>query len=577
MQKIHPLTRWLLAGLILTFPVFAQSTDANESPAFGEVVDVRVVNLEVVVTDGRAPVAGLGSEDFQLLVDGEEVPIEYFTEVRDGFAVEAGAASGVTAVPALAPGESVGTRFLVFVDDYFSMPTHRNRVLDELAEQLPLLGPEDRMAVVAFDGKEVGMLTSWTRSLPELERAFDAARARRAYGLERLAEQRRYDSTRSLYRRGVLTGGFAGVAFRGSRTALSAEDDLRAEELYGQVSGVVDAASSALRAFARPEGRKVMLLLSGGWPAAAYEWLYGTFARGSGAALTPELFDDDDTLLGSEYLGRDRDVSAALIATANRLGYTLYPVDVPGVESPGADAEIAGVADAALAHGLALDREWIEEGALHQLARATGGRALVDGARSRALERALDDTRSYYWLGFSPAWREDDEEHRVKVELRQKGLKARTRTSYSDLSRKTELTMLVESAQLFDLPIPAQAQLGVTFGEPQRPRGGLVQGGRRLVVPMTLEIPLDQLALLPGDEGYTARLELRVAATDDRGHHSDVSVIPVELVGQKAPDAGQTASYETSLTLRRRPHRLLISLYDPVSGNLLSQRADLVL
>lgn len=570
MQQINRATRWLLAGLALAFPALAQSTDANEAPTFGGVVDVRVVNLEVVVTDGKLPVNGLGSDAFRLLVDGQEVPIEYFTEVRDGFAVADGDTAGVAAVPALAPGESVGTRFLVFIDDFFSVTTHRNRALDDLAAQLPLLGPKDSMAVVAFDGDRVDLLTSWTRSLPELERAFAAARSRRAHGLERLAEQQRYDSTNRLLRRGAFESGFANVAFRGSRATFGAEDDLRAEELYAQVSSVVDAASSALRGFALPEGRKVMLLLSGGWPAAAYEWIYGAFGEGSGAVFTSDLFYDLDPFLFTEYLGRDRDVFAPLVATANRLGYTLYPVDVPGVEGHAGNAEIGGLADATLAHRLGVDREWIEEGTLRQLARATGGRALIDGARSKAIERVIDDTRSYYWLGFSPDWRENDERHKVKVELREKGLKARARTSYSDLSRQTELTMLVESAQLFDLPIPAQDQLGVAFGEPSR-------GGRRLVVPVTLEIPLDQLALLPAEKGYTARLELRVAATDDRGHHSDIPVIPLELVGEDTPGAGATALYETSLTLRRRPHRLLISLYDTVSGTILSQRADLVL
>ena len=47
--------------------------------------------------------------------------------------------------------------------------------------------------------------------------------------------------------------------------------------------------------------------------------------------------------------------------------------------------------------------------------------------------------------------------------------------------------------------------------------------------------------------------------------------------GEAAPALGQTAVYETSLKLRRRPHRLLISLYDAASGSLLSQRVDFIL
>ena len=59
-------------------PVFGETV-------FGETVDVRVVNVEVVVTDGEGRrVPGLGRDDFRLTVDGEEVAIDYFTEVRAG-------------------------------------------------------------------------------------------------------------------------------------------------------------------------------------------------------------------------------------------------------------------------------------------------------------------------------------------------------------------------------------------------------------------------------------------------------------------------------------------------------------
>src|SRR4029077_4648531 len=62
---------------------------AEEPPVavVGETIDVRVVNVEAVVTDGRGQVVhGLTAADLALVVDGKEVPIDYFTEVRDGLA-----------------------------------------------------------------------------------------------------------------------------------------------------------------------------------------------------------------------------------------------------------------------------------------------------------------------------------------------------------------------------------------------------------------------------------------------------------------------------------------------------------
>jgi VWFA-related protein len=458
-------------------------------------------------------------------------------------------------VPALQPGEPVGTRYLVFVDDYFAIPSYRNRVLERLAAQLPLLAPEDRMAIVAFDGRKVEMLSSWTRSLLRLEAALEEARKRSAYGLQRRSEERRFDAAAHFDRRA------AGLRYLNPRypgpygdADLYGGDGYRPldGELDWQVERVVQGASSALRAFARPPGRKVMLVLSGGWPTWSLDGAAGTYAPHLGTA--------------------DRGIFDPLIDTANRLGYTLYPVDLnadPKASHGG--AEYGDLFTATVASEVKEARDRLEDDALVYLAGATGGRAFLDGARLRALERAIDDTRSYYSLGFSPAWQEDDRRHRVKVEMRAKGLEARHRGSFSDLSRQSEVTMLVESAQLFDLPVPGQGSFAVSFGEPAK------AGYNKVVVPLRLEIPLDRVTVFPAGPGYTADLELRVAATDTSGAWAEIPVVPVEIRGEGAPGDGEVAVFETSLKLRSKTHRLLLSLYDPPSGNVLSQRLELTL
>ncbi len=545
---------WLAVSFLSTFPLLAQSAP-EQPPSFDDVVDVRVINLEVVVTDDGRRVEGLTPSDFRLLVDGEETPIEYFTEVRNGWAVAGGEGPDAFAVPALEPGESVGTRYLVFIDDYFSIPSYRNRVLGELAEQLSLMGAEDRMAIVAYDGREVEMLSSWTRSLAELGTALERATQRRAYGLQRLAEERQFDSTQRFRGRAFGRSYFASTAFAGARGGFATLDGLdrqRAYELASQVEGVADAATSALRAFARPPGRKVMLLLSGGWPSSISNWVAGT--------LEP-VFDDD-------RLDRRRPLEP-LVETANRLGYTLYPVDVHGIQGGGSgSAEHRTALAADVASTRARNREYLEEDTLFELAAATGGRAFVDGARSGALEGAVEDTRTYYWLGFSPAWQENDEQRRVEVEVQRKGLKIRTRDGFADLSRESEITMLVESAQLFDLPLLGETALGVSFGEPAG------AGFQKALLPVRLEIPLDYVTLSADGDAVGAELELRVAATDDDGDRAEVSVMPITITGTQLAATGQVAVLETKLKLRRQPHRLLISLYEPSSGNLLSRRVE---
>src|SRR5947199_6450421 len=160
----------LLLPLLVVAPGVRAADDVP--PSFGESIDVRVVNVEAVVTDRQGNrVTGLKPEDFRLRVDGREVPVEYFSEVRDGAALpatpEAAAqpqeakTAGGAAVQGVAEGK-VGTYYLVYVDDYFSVPAHRDTVLKALKADLGRLGPDDRTAIVAYGGGRPTILTNWS-------------------------------------------------------------------------------------------------------------------------------------------------------------------------------------------------------------------------------------------------------------------------------------------------------------------------------------------------------------------------------------------------------------------------------
>ena len=177
------------ALLLVALPAAAQESPLPE--LFSDVIDVRVVNVEVVVTDEAGTrIRGLDASDFKLLVDGQPTAIDYFTEVDDGQArVPSGA--DVETVPALYAGEQVGTNFLIFIDDYFAFQRDRNRVLGHLEKDLVQLGPRDRVAIVASDGASLALLTGWTNSAAEVQEALREARERPASGLMRLSDRRK--------------------------------------------------------------------------------------------------------------------------------------------------------------------------------------------------------------------------------------------------------------------------------------------------------------------------------------------------------------------------------------------------
>ncbi|MEM9596198.1 MAG: VWA domain-containing protein [Acidobacteriota bacterium] len=543
--------RLTLVPLLLTALLGGTGTAVaqDSDDLFGEVIDVRVMNLEVVVTEDGARVHGLGPEDFVLEVDGEQVPIEYFTEVVGGTAtVRTGA--GDATVPALAPGEPVGTSYLLFIDEFFSIARDRDQVLDGFIEQLPNLTPADRMAIIAYDGKNIEMLSNWSQSVPGITSILRRAKARPAYGLQRRAERRSFETRTEVESLGFVAGR-GNITNNPLQRSLLIEEEQFARQVSSQVQNAVMAASSALRSFANPPGRKAMILLSGGWPGDPAMWVAG------------------DPVRAVNYNGVDRGqrLLDPLAQTANRLGYSLYTVDVPGISDFDGEASFATVGEANIRRQERFEREREEESALIQLAERTGGKALLNSTNRDAFERTVADTRSYYWLGFTPTWKGDDSNHRVEVRVLRKGLKTRTRKDFTDLSRSSEVSMMVESALRFGDP-PSAAPLKVQVG-----RGKRAGWGKR-DVPLAVRIPLDSVAFLPTAEGFEAKVELRVAVLDEGGNTSDIPVIPLDLQAQREPVTDDYTVFETSLRMRNQQHDLVVSIYDRTSGKILSTKVQ---
>ncbi len=496
--------------LIATVPAWGQEEVLPD--LFSDVVDVRVVNVEVVVTDRKGNrIRGLDAQDFELLVDGEPAPIEYFTEVDNGRA-QGSADDGAGNVPSLLTGEPVGTNYVVFIDDLFAIRQSRNRVLEHLGQDLDRLGPADRVAVVAFDGRNLTRITDWTSSRDEIEDALSRASDRTALG---------------------LLNKF-GLGFQTQRSVM--------------------AAAGTVRSFADAPGRKVMLLLAAGWDTEIDLW-------------NPRLL----WLLGLRD-ARLGDLYGPLVHAANLVGYTLYPIDLGGSRHGRPNDRRAnhrefGLTGLAAPFGGAPEvpedsRRWHD--VLRYLADETGGLPMINAFGNKALAEASKDTSSYYWLGFEPPRAEDDALHDIQVRLigRSK-LRVRSRRNYMDMSRSTEVTMLVEGSLLFG-GAPGADALDVRFGTPEK------AGFRKIAVPMEVSIPLDDVELLPMGGQWMNELEFRVTVIDEHGDRSDTPVESFSIAGSTVPEAGDVFVYETNLFLRNREYRYVAAVYDPLTGAILS-------
>jgi len=569
-----------LVFLLSILSLAAAGVRAQDTPPpFGESIDVRVVNVEAVVTDHQGKrVNGLKPEDFRLRVDGKEVPIEYFSEVRDGEAGKAPGAdqtktAGGAAVQGLAEGR-IGTYYLVFIDDYFSIASQRDAVLKGLKADLSRLGPDDRMAIVAYDGGRLAMLSNWSGSPADLAPAFDRAMARKTQGFNRRTERTSLQNDEAFASQTV--GDAAPLDLTTRQVGLDDNQRAYADTLIRQIKGDVQAAVSAMRAFAAPHGRKVLLLLSGGWPFSVQ-----SYTAGGSVIPTKELPEGEE-------------IYRPLASTANLLGYTLYPVDVPGVQSPAADVNglpppgadqpdgsqhsafnaVAGgggpANSGALLGGFGNVAEHEIEGSLRYLAQETGGTPVLNTNRALALAMAREDTRSFYWLGFSPSWKHDDKGHRIQLETRRKDLQVRTRDNFLDLSRKAEVTMAVESALLFGNP-PGTLRMPLRVGEIVRSQRGEIE------IPVTLGLPVDLMTVVPNGNKFTAQLELRFAASDAEGNTAEIPVVPVTLTSDHQPTPGKVVKYETKVKLRGKADHMVVAAYDPLSGKIATAETDVKL
>ena len=549
-----------IASLLLaTLPAASQETPLPD--LFSDVIDVRVVNVEVVVTDRKGNrIRGLQASDFALWVDDEPVPIDYFTEIDEGVvrAAQDAQEEGLRAVPSLEPDAPVSTNYLLFIDDFFAVKRDRDRVLKRLERDLKQLGAHDRMAVVAFDGRNVARLTDWTGAGDELRDAFREARKREALGVMRRSD---IDPTATAPdlpdRQSAALAGVQGVPSLDSvRRAATA---LHLSKRERQIQRSVLAAVATVRSFADPPGRKVMLVLTDGW--AVPEW------------EDSDPFGPPPPSIESIY--------GPLVHAANRVGYTLYPVDLAGLNPRFATSPF-GIGDVSVGYNAGagpsstsvqpspfdsppgLNLEWSQDAAFGYLAHETGGRPMINAFRDIALAEAATDTRSYYWLGFEPPSNQDDEIHEIDVRIAGRtDLRVRSRQSYLDLSKSAELTMMVEGSVLFG-GAPGKETLAVRFSVPQQARG------RKLLVPMEIAIPLDDVELLPMGGRFTNELELRITVINEHGERSGTPLEKIRISGSTEPPSGAVFVYETTLLLRSHEHRYVASVYDPLTGAILS-------
>ena len=172
---------WMALAVLAVFPSAAQEETKPQS-TFGEVVDIRVVNVDVHVTDKNGdPVIDLTADDFVLLIDGKPVSISNFYQVKQGDRqppVEPPLDAAPSTPEAVQPtAETAGREpqlIAFFLDNFQLRRGDRRRILDDLQQFAESAADEGVHFLVATGDPALNLRTSITSNLEEVRSALAA-------------------------------------------------------------------------------------------------------------------------------------------------------------------------------------------------------------------------------------------------------------------------------------------------------------------------------------------------------------------------------------------------------------------
>jgi VWFA-related protein len=340
-------------------------------------VTTRLVDVNVIATDGKAPVTGLKQADFTVLDNGAPREIAFFSMQSARAAVAPATRPNVFTNRAEAR-QDAPQRLTVFVLDALNTDfAAQARVRQQLLKYLGEVGARDRVAV-------------WVMT-DRLRRIQDFTNDRKALiaAVEKVTPS-------TWLAPGVKNGAAAGEVSEAAAVDAVAEKKTDEMQQYWRMQVTNELMKDLGTALAQIPGRKNVIWLSRAFPL--------TMTIGAG--------EPDRTYVADRLNGTGRALAKGNVA--------VYPVDASGLSAAPGGTSIAGLNASELERHRALDL----------LAADTGGRAFFDtNDLAAAVRGAVADTEVTYTIGFYPG-EEDGLYHRLQIAVKQPGVTLRYRPGY---------------------------------------------------------------------------------------------------------------------------------------------------
>ena len=512
---------------------------APGTPTFREAVEVRVMDLDVVVTDSRGrPVPDLTRADFTVKVDGRPVPIDYFTRVEEGaiHGPDLASASPERVLEEYRKGGEVYVprHFLIYVDSGHLSPGLRNRALEALRDFVTRLGPADSARAVLFDrrGRE---LTPWTASKETLLEAL--SKMETGVGMSRLLTEqqtiRDIDTTFSRQSRASIASSYA-------------------EQERAEVRRMLDDMGRELATLTALPGKKAFLFVSGGFD------MQPGYAMSQYALGGVSLASFNVRSMGPEV--------DAIIRRANASDVSFYTVDARGLGT-----EVLGAAnDDPLASrpGVAFIAREDSQAGLRTLAQETGGLALINtNDLQKGLTRVYEDSSTYYSIGINISTLPGKGYRKVKVDVSRRGMTVRARQGFAPRSaaeRGTDVAQAALRTNVAYRAIPVQLRVAPP-----------VKLKKHYGLPVEVSMPASSLTFLAQSDGSRrAAAEFYIGAMDDSGNMSDISKESASFTLPREAPASASLKYVANLQVRKGNVRVVINVRDPETGRMGTGKAD---
>ena len=501
-------------AVVVAFCIAALLATAQQPGQFGEVLEVSLTNVDVVVTgkDGQ-PVTGLKPSDFEIYEDGKLQDITHFAELGSGggsaFLIDEGGTPQEIATP------QAPRKFIFYIDDSSLTLDNRRTIFPAVRSFLAgQLRAGDQAMLVTWN-RELKVRLQWTPDLEAVNATLATLEAEVSGAGHVQAEKTR--AVRLLAKM-AQEANEPGSNLQPNWFELENAVRSYAEAYTIDLNHSTNALARMLTSLAGVDGKKVLVVATDSLPTIAGMDLFENLENIRRAAMN----STSSSLRAGAYasslltnLNRYNVQPAldTLARAANATRVTVYGINPKGLGGPASGKTEQQMPSAMNVEFAASDEKLAGIGIL---ANRTGGIAMVGAPADRALERIGRDLDAYYSLGYrsTPG---SVAERKVEVRTKRPGLQARARSNvfYRTLEREMADRVIANHLQ----STPAN-ELGIALEA-----DALVSDGLRPILPVRVIIPINMLTLIPDGKGnMTGGFSVFTCSGDGSGDASGVNV-----------------------------------------------------